>query len=100
MLHGDNNDKTRQHNNVYIIVIKTDTSNKYTKSGIYQLTCPSCDKTYTGQTGRSFQTRFREHKYDYKYMHRKSKYAQHLLDEGHSFGPMEETMHIIQYARK
>ena len=80
--------------------ISNDTSNKYTKSGIYQLTCPSCNKTYTGQTGRSFQIRFREHKYDFKYMHRKSKYAQHLLDEGHSFGPMEETMHIIQFARK
>ena len=78
----------------------TDTNSKYTKSGIYQLTCPTCGKTYTRQTGRSFQIHFREHKYDYQYMHRKSKYAQHLLDEGHSFGPMEETMHIIQYVCK
>ena len=78
----------------------TDSSNIYTKSGIYQLTCPTCEKTYTGQTGRSFQVRFREHKYDYQNMHRKLKYAQHLLDEGHSFGPIEETMHIIQYACK
>ena len=78
----------------------TDTSNKYTKSGIYQLTCPTCDKKYTGQTGRSFQIRFREHKPHYKYMCRKSKHAQHLLDEGHTFGPMEEVMHVIQYARK
>ena len=78
----------------------TDTSNKYTKRGIDQLTCTTCDKKYTGQTGRSVQIRFREHKYHYKYMCRKSKYAQHLLDEGHTFGPMEEVMHVIQYARK
>jgi hypothetical protein len=33
-------------------------------------------------------------------MDRKSKFAQHLLDEGHEFGPMEDIMDIIQYASK
>ena len=33
----------------------TGSNNKYERSGIYQLTCPTCDKKYIGQTGRSFE---------------------------------------------
>jgi hypothetical protein len=33
-------------------------------------------------------------------MCRKSKFARHLLDEGHDFGPMENIMDIVQYANK
>ena len=33
-------------------------------------------------------------------MRRKSKFAQHLLDEGHDFGPMEDIMDIIQFENK
>ena len=78
----------------------TGETNKYEKSGIYQLSCPTRDKKYIGQTGRPFHVRFREHQHDYRYMRRKSKFAQHLLDEGHKFGPMEIIMDIIQYAKK
>ena len=35
-----------------------------------------------------------------RHMCRKSKFAQHLLDEGHDFGPMENVMDIVQYANK
>ena len=35
-----------------------------------------------------------------QYMCRKSKFTQHLLDEGHTFGPMESVMDVIQYASK
>jgi hypothetical protein len=76
------------------------TKNKYDRSGVYQLKCPSCDKKYVGQTGRPFRVRFREHQHDFRYMGRKSKFAQHLLDEGHEFGPMDDIMDIIQYASK
>ena len=78
----------------------TNGTNKYTRSGIYQLNCPTCSKKYIGQTSRSFQVHFREHKHDYKYMCYKSKFAQHLLEEGHSFDTMENIMKIIHYARK
>jgi hypothetical protein len=78
----------------------TGETNKYEKSGIYQLSCPMCDKKYIGQTGRPFHVRFREHQHDYSYMCKKSKFAQHLLDEGHKFGPMESIMDVIQYAKK
>ena len=46
-----------------------------TKSGIYQLTGPSCNKKYTGQTGRSFKFHFQEHHRDNKYGNMKSKFA-------------------------
>jgi hypothetical protein len=32
--------------------------NKYEKCGIYELTCPSCNMKYVGQTGRPFKVRF------------------------------------------
>jgi len=33
----------------------------YDNCGIYQLTCPTCNKKYIGQTGSPFTTRFQEH---------------------------------------
>jgi hypothetical protein len=44
--------------------------------------------------------RFREHYNDYKYTHNRSKFAQHVLDEGHNFGPMNEIMEVIHVAKK
>ena len=78
----------------------TDDRNKYTKSGVYQLKCPTCNKIYIGQTGRSFSIRYREHKHDFKYMIHKSKFAQHLLEEDHSFDTMENVMEVIRFANK
>jgi hypothetical protein len=50
---------------------------------------------YIGQTGRSFRTRFKEHFRDFKHNIEKSKFAQHLLNSGHSMGPIENIMNII-----
>ena len=36
-------------------------SDKFNRSGIYQLTCPDGGKKHTGQTGRSFRKRYNEH---------------------------------------
>jgi hypothetical protein len=69
--------------------------NKYDKYGIYQLTCPSCNKKYIGQTGGQFRIGFQEHFRDNKCMKNKSKFAQHLLQNEHPIGPMENTMDII-----
>jgi len=33
---------------------------KFGSSGIYQVTCPNCKMKYTGQTGGSFEKRFKE----------------------------------------
>jgi hypothetical protein len=69
-------------------------------SGIYQLTCPDCNMRYIGQTGRSFYKRYREHMRDYKYRTGNSKFAQHLLEHNHSFGPINTVLDIIWIIRK
>ena len=44
--------------------------------------------------------RFHEHYNDYKYTNNKSKFAQHVLGEGHSFRPMTNIMDIIHIEKK
>ena len=56
--------------------------------------------TYTGQTGISFKTRFQEHVRDFKYNDRKWAFAQHLLDNGHSIGKMEDIMKVVHMKNK
>jgi ferritin-like metal-binding protein YciE len=44
---------------------------------------------------RSGHIRFQEHFRNYKYANNKSKFAQHLSDNKHSIGPMENIMGVI-----
>jgi hypothetical protein len=37
---------------------------KYSRSGIYQMKCMDCPLKYIGQTGRTFNTRYKEHIHD------------------------------------
>jgi len=76
------------------------TPDKDTQSGICKLTCNDCQKAYVGQTGCDFYTRFNEHKRAFQYNTTQSKFTQHLLTHGHSFGNLENTMEIIQLQKK
>jgi len=76
------------------------TPDKYTRSGAYKLTCPGCDKAYVGQTGRSFNERYKEHKHPFKTNSHSSNYAKHILEQLHTFGPIGQTMQIPQYREK
>jgi len=40
---------------------------QFEKCGVYQLTCPDCNKKYIGQTGGPFHMKFQEHFRHYKY---------------------------------
>jgi len=73
---------------------------QYEQSGVYSLSCPDCHMQYIGQTGRSFQIRFKEHFHDFKYNIRKSNFATHLLDNNHSIGPINEIMKILYTTTK
>ena len=42
--------------------------------------------------------RFREHYRDYKYANNKSKFAQHVIEEGHAVGPINDIMDVIHIA--
>ena len=66
---------------------------------MYQLTCKDCKKIYIGQTGQHFHKRFKEHFNDFKYGNGNSKFTQHLLDNKHSIGTMEEIMEIIHVVK-
>jgi len=45
---------------------------------------------YVGQTGRQFSTRYKEHKTAWRNHSTTSNFAQHLIEEAHSFGPMKK----------
>jgi hypothetical protein len=72
----------------------------FQESGVYQLTCKNNGKKYTGQTGRNFEKGFKEHFHSFKYNNYKSKFAQHLLETGHEFGKIDDTMSILYYKKK
>ena len=55
---------------------------------------------YTGQTGRPFKIRFQEYLRDFKYRNNKSKFAQHLMENGHAVGPMEDIMDVVHVTNK
>jgi hypothetical protein len=55
---------------------------------------------YTGQTGRPFKVRYQEHLRDFKYNNSKSGFAQHLIDNRHAMGRMEDVMEIVHITRK
>jgi len=76
------------------------TPDKYAQSGAYKLICPDCNKAYIGQTGRNLTMRYKEHKYAFKTNYHTSNYAKHVAEHSHLFGPIQDTMQILQYQNK
>lgn len=85
--------KTNNSLGRYIKNNKDRTQRKY-KSGVYKLTCGSCPKVYIGQTGRNFNKRHLEHKNSYVKNKTDSTYANHLLEEKHSFSDDFDILHL------
>jgi hypothetical protein len=81
------------------VQVKQHNNNQYDNSGIYGLKCKDCPLQYIGQTGRSFKTQFNEHIRAVKYNKDTSTYAQHILNTGHAYGNIQDTIEIIQIAR-
>jgi hypothetical protein len=73
---------------------------KYSISGVYKLTCPDCHKTYVEQTGRQFSTRYKEHMTAWRNHSTTSSFARLLIEEAHSFGPMNKIMEIVHCHKK
>lgn len=67
---------------------------KEDKSGVYKINCGTCNNYYIGQTGRSFKQRLNEHKKSFNNKDTKSNYANHLINERHSFGKNFEILHL------
>ena len=68
----------------------------HNKSGIYCLTCKTCNLSYVGQTSRNLRTRFQEHIRCIKTNNPQSAYAQHILNNQHEYGTIAETMTLLQ----
>jgi len=55
---------------------------------------------YIGQTGGPFKVRSEEHVRDFKYNNNRSKFAQHLIDNKHDIGKMEDIMEVVHVTKK
>jgi hypothetical protein len=55
---------------------------------------------YVGQTGRIFNTRYKEHIHDIRINNNNSGYSNHILNNGHTYGTTADTMEIIITGRE
>jgi hypothetical protein len=53
-----------------------------------------------GQTGHSFEKRFKEHFLSFKNNNYSSKFSQHILVYDHSLGKNEDIMNTVYYVKK
>jgi hypothetical protein len=54
-----------------------------------------CPKKYIGQTGRTFNIRYKEHIHDIRSNNGNTGYVNHILNTGHTSGTITDTMEII-----
>jgi hypothetical protein len=83
-----------------LLTHKHQTHDKFSLSGVYKLVCPDSKKTYVGQTGRKFSSRYKEHKIAFRNNSNTSSFAKHLIQEAHSFGPVSDVIQIVHCHRK
>jgi rRNA maturation protein Nop10 len=99
--HTDLHIAFRTNNTIqYLLKKKIPDSDKFSSSGVYRLMCPECGKAYVGQTGRRFSLRYNEHRRAFYKNSPSSSFAQHLLDETHPFGPINDIMQVLHHQRK
>jgi hypothetical protein len=80
----------RTKNNLQNVLKPKLQTDKYTKeSGIYRMKCLDCPMEYIGQTGRKFNTRYKEHIHDIRHNSSSTGYSEHILNTGHAYGTMD-----------
>jgi hypothetical protein len=55
---------------------------------------------YIGQTGRNFKTRFKEYILDIRNNRTKTGYSQHIINTGHEYRNIENTLNILNVQKK
>ena len=68
----------------------------HNKWGIYQLKCNTCGPSYVGQTNRSLNICFQEHIRYIRNNNPQSAYAQHILQNRHEYGQMNNIMILLK----
>jgi len=69
-------------------------------SGIYKLTCNTCQGVYICHTGRSTDARYREHNRYIRTNNPQSAYTLHILDNRHEYGVQERIIELVKACRK
>jgi hypothetical protein len=82
-----------------LVCPQTEHPNNYTKSGIYKLTCNTCNKVYAQQSGRQINTRFNEH-IPYIRYNSKSARTQHNLNNKHEYRNIQVTSQLVKACTK
>jgi hypothetical protein len=62
--------------------------------------CMDCPLKYIGQTGRTSNTRYKEHIHYTRSNNSNTGYANHILNTEHTHGTITDTMEIIKTERK
>jgi hypothetical protein len=62
--------------------------------------CLDCTLKYTGQTGRTFNIRYKEHIQAIRNNNDNSTYSNHTLSTGHTYRTITDTMDFIRLGRK
>jgi hypothetical protein len=57
--------------------------------------CPDCALKYVGQTVRTFNTRYKVHVQANRNKYSNSGYSNHILDTGHTYGTILDTMDTV-----
>jgi hypothetical protein len=90
----------RTKNNIKHLLTIKETKKKYNLSGVYQLRCTECLKRYVGQTGRTFESRYKEHIRYIKNNETNSKFSQHILDTTREYGTIEKIMKPLHFSKE
>jgi hypothetical protein len=88
-------------NNTIAQLMKTHTTttpppNPHDTSGIYSLTCNTCQLTYVGQICRTLRIRYQGHTRYIRNNDPQSAYALHIRQNRHEYGPIDTTMTLLK----
>jgi hypothetical protein len=59
-----------------------------------------CGGAYVGQTGKKFHVRYKEHIRDIRSNKGNTGYVNHILNTGHTYGTLENTLQVISTQNK
>jgi hypothetical protein len=91
----------RSSNNIQQLIQtkRNNRTEKYNHSGIYALTCKTCKHKYIGQTRREFKRRYQEHIRYIKNNNPQSAFAQHILNNQHEYGTIDEIITSLKHIK-
>ena len=69
-------------------------------SGIYRLSCKTCNNVYVGQSDRSINIRHKEHISYISTNIPLSAYSLHILQNRHEYGTIADTLQLLKTCRK